>query len=254
MDLGTRLRRARESQGSTLRQIGDITKLSMTTLQRIEKGEFNALPGGILIKGYLRAYAAAVGLAPEEIVREYLALYADELATEPLPAAPSSDRRRSGATILVLAVAVAAAVAAYSWQTRSGERMAASPAAPEAGAEGSSPLAGATDPNAVRAAQLIRLTLDIQAAGICWVSVSVDGKRTIHRLFQPGDQASVSAEDELVLRVGEPGVFAYRLNGVRGRPLGESGQPVTVTITRENYESFLAPDIDARRRVSAKLT
>jgi cytoskeletal protein RodZ len=226
----------------------------MSTLQRIEGGELEALPGGILIKGYLRAYAAAVGLAPEEIVRQYLTQYADERATASLPAAPPIERRHSGSTILVLVVAVAAAVVAHSWQTRSGERMEGSLGATEVGPERASPLAGAIGSSAVpTAAQAVRLTLDIQSSGICWVSVSVDGKRTIHRLFQPGDRASVTAEDQLVIRIGEPGAFVYRLNGVRGRQLGESGQPVTVTITQENYESFLEPDVDATR-VSAKLT
>jgi cytoskeletal protein RodZ len=248
MDIGTRLRHERESQNLTLRQIGDVTKLSMTTLRRIERNEFDALPGGILIKGYLRAYAAAVGLVPDEIVRQYLARDAAERATVSLPVAPPIESRHARSKILVLAVVVAAAVVAYSWQTRSGERIEGSVGATNAEPGGASPLAGATSSNAMpTSAQEFRLTLDIQSAGVCWVSISADGKRTLHRLFLPGDRASVTAEDELVVRVGEPGAFIYTLNGVRGRQLGEPGQPVTVTITRENYEGFLEPVVEDPR-------
>ena len=241
MDLGTRLRHARESQSLTLRQVGDITKLSMTILQRIEAGEFYALPGGILVKGYLRAYAAAVGLGPEEIVREYLAGYADERTIPSLPA-PPAERRHAGFTVSVIAVAVVVAVASYSRRISPGERIERLPAATERKSPGASPVAGATGSSAVAtAAQVFRLTLDIQSAGICWVSVSADGERTIYRLFQPGERASVTAEEELVLRVGDPGALVYTLNGARGRQLGESGEPVTVRITRQNYAAFLEP-------------
>ena len=242
MDLGTRLRHARESQSLTLRQGGDITKLSMTILQRIEAGEFYALPGGILVKGYLRAYAAAVGLGPEEIVREYLAGYADERTIPSLPAPPPAERRHAGFTVSVIAVAVVVAVASYSRRISPGERIERLPAATERKSPGASQVAGATGSSAVAtAAQVFRLTLDIQSAGICWVSVSADGERTIYRLFQPGERASVTAEEELVLRVGDPGALVYTLNGARGRQLGESGEPVTVRITRQNYEAFLEP-------------
>ena len=255
MDLGTRLRQARESRSLTLRQVGDITKLSMTTLQRIEAGEFCALPGGILTKGYLRAYAVAVGLGPEEIVRDYLEGYADEATIPPLPVAPPAERRYAGFAISVIAVAVVAAVASYSRQTGPGERIERSPAATEGTSPGASEVAGATGSSAVAtAAHAVRLTLDIQSVGICWVSVSADGNRTIYRLLQPGERASVTAEEELVLRVGDPGALVYTLNGVRGRQLGAPGEPVTVTITRENYEAMLEPHVEARPPLPAKLT
>jgi cytoskeletal protein RodZ len=258
MNGGTRLRDARESQGLTLRHVGDITKLSMTTLCRLERGEFNALPGGILIRGYLRAYAAAVGLAPEEIVRDYLREQPDGRTAEPSPAPPLSKRDPSRLAIVVATGVIVAAVVAYAWQQRSGEPVEGSQGLPAAaGAVGdlARALARATVPNATSSATHgFRLTFDIQPAGDCWVSVTVDGKRKFHRLFQPGEQASVIAEDELVLRVGEPAVFGYRLNGVRGRQLGEPGQPVTVTITRENYASFLEPSAAAPQSVAPNLT
>ena len=57
-----------------------------------------------------------------------------------------------------------------------------------------------------------------------------------------------------MLRVGDPGALVYTLNGVRGRQLGAPGEPVTVTITRENYEAMLEPHVEARPPLPAKLT
>lgn len=42
------------------------------------------------------------------------------------------------------------------------------------------------------------------------------------------------------MRVGDPAAFVYWLNGALGRPLGPPGEPVTVRITEDNYETFLA--------------
>jgi transcriptional regulator with XRE-family HTH domain len=73
MDIGTYLREARQRQGISLHQVAGSTKLSTATLQYIERNEFDRLPGGIFTKGYLRVYAAEVGVNPQEVVDEYLA-------------------------------------------------------------------------------------------------------------------------------------------------------------------------------------
>jgi transcriptional regulator with XRE-family HTH domain len=253
MDVENRLRQTRERQGLTLRQVSDVTKLSMTTLRRLEGGEFEALPGGILIKGYLRAYAAAVGLAPEEIVREYLAQHAERITPEPAAASPPSRRRVVRPALSAAAVVIVAVVVGYWWPLRSGDSVERSPT--QTPAVAAAAVADAADRGAApMTAQEFRLVLDIRAADVCWVSISGDGRRAIHRLFMPGDRASVTADEQLVLRIGEPAALVYHLNGVRGRQLGQPGQPVTVTITRENYQSFFALDSGAARSVAAKLT
>lgn len=84
MDIGTHLRECRERRGVTLHQIAASTKLSSTTLQLIERNAFDRLPGGIFTKGYLRAYAAEVGVDPKAVVEEYLAqCAAARVAEEP---------------------------------------------------------------------------------------------------------------------------------------------------------------------------
>ncbi len=67
--LGTWLRRERERRGVTLSQISEQTKLSVTILAGLETDDLSRWPGGIFRRAYSRAYATAVGLDPDLIVR-----------------------------------------------------------------------------------------------------------------------------------------------------------------------------------------
>jgi cytoskeletal protein RodZ len=69
--LGIRLKRAREERKLTLREIAVETKISVTALEALERGDYSRLPGGIFGRAFVRAYAAKVGLDPDTIVDEF---------------------------------------------------------------------------------------------------------------------------------------------------------------------------------------
>lgn len=71
--LGPKLKRAREASGVALRDIALSTKISVTALESLERNDFSRLPGGIFSRAFIRGYATAVGLDPEETVQEFLA-------------------------------------------------------------------------------------------------------------------------------------------------------------------------------------
>jgi cytoskeletal protein RodZ len=68
---GTALREARERRGLSLRQISDTTKISVAALESIERNDLSRLPGGLFSRAFVRAFAAQVGLDPEEAVRDF---------------------------------------------------------------------------------------------------------------------------------------------------------------------------------------
>ena len=70
-DLGARLKRARESQGATLREVATRTKISVAALEALERNDFSRLPGGIFGRAFVRAYALEIGLDPEATVLEF---------------------------------------------------------------------------------------------------------------------------------------------------------------------------------------
>jgi transcriptional regulator with XRE-family HTH domain len=75
--LGTRLRTQRERKGVTLAAIADDTKISIALLEGLERDDVSRWPGGLFRRAYVRAYARAVGLEPEAIVREFGLLHPD---------------------------------------------------------------------------------------------------------------------------------------------------------------------------------
>ena len=50
----------RRNRGISLEQIAESTKISVRSLQAIERGEFRKLPGGIYNTSYIRQYARAI--------------------------------------------------------------------------------------------------------------------------------------------------------------------------------------------------
>lgn len=119
MDVGTQLRDARERRGLTLDAVISATNVSRSILEHIEQNRFDRLPGGILTKGHLRAYARAVGLAPERVVADYIAQCFGS-AGEELPLQPPPPVEPGGPTltlrhIIVMVLLCFAAAAALVW-------------------------------------------------------------------------------------------------------------------------------------------
>ena len=64
-DMGSRLRAAREAKQLSVRAIAKTTTIPVGALEALEENDVARLPGGIFSRGFVRSYAAAVGLNPE---------------------------------------------------------------------------------------------------------------------------------------------------------------------------------------------
>jgi cytoskeletal protein RodZ len=115
-DLGARIRAAREARGLTISDIAAVTRISTRALAAIEHEAFDALPAGIFRRGWIRAYADAVGLDGQALARDYVARF------EPPPPEPAAPPRwRWSPPLLLGGVAVIGAIlvaagAALSWR------------------------------------------------------------------------------------------------------------------------------------------
>lgn len=74
---GSTLRRQRERQNITLKMLEARTKISVSLLSALEKGDCSRWPAGIYSRSWVRAYAQAVGLDPEATVTQFAACFAD---------------------------------------------------------------------------------------------------------------------------------------------------------------------------------
>jgi hypothetical protein len=84
------------------------------------------------------------------------------------------------------------------------------------------------------------LQIELHPQGPCWLVATVDGERVLARLLQPGERETLAISEEAVLRIGDPGALLITINGHSGRTLGRPGQPVNVTITKDNFKEFLS--------------
>ncbi|WP_181186209.1 helix-turn-helix domain-containing protein [Alkalicoccus urumqiensis] len=115
-ELGTRLQNARQEKGYSLDELQQATKIQRRYLEAIEAGDFSKMPGEFYSRAFVKSYAEAVGLDPNQLFEEH----ADELPkpkpseTENLPPrtarskpADGGARRRSGgASLLPTALAI----------------------------------------------------------------------------------------------------------------------------------------------------
>ena len=79
--VGARLREAREKRGVSLRQIANSTRISVMSLEALERSDLSRLPGGIFTRAFIRAYAQEVGLDPERTIQDFIAELPPEVAT-----------------------------------------------------------------------------------------------------------------------------------------------------------------------------
>ena len=66
--LGERLRAARESQGISLAQAAAETRILQRYLVALEDGDYQNLPGDVYTRGFIRNYAAFLGLSADELI------------------------------------------------------------------------------------------------------------------------------------------------------------------------------------------
>jgi hypothetical protein len=83
-ELGDQLRRAREAKNLSLDEAERATGIRKRFLQAMEEGRFDALPGEIQLRGFMRNYAGYVGLNGDDLIAIY------ERRVRPTPAGPAA--------------------------------------------------------------------------------------------------------------------------------------------------------------------
>ncbi len=67
-ELGALLRKAREDKQMSLDDLQEITKIRKRYLEAIESGDHNVLPGSFYTRAFIKNYAEAVDLNPDEVL------------------------------------------------------------------------------------------------------------------------------------------------------------------------------------------
>lgn len=80
--LGTVLRKEREKQGRTLKEVSDALNIKTAYLEALEKDSYDDIPGVVFVKGFTRNYGNYLGLDGAALVQQYKGAFA---ATVPQP-------------------------------------------------------------------------------------------------------------------------------------------------------------------------
>lgn len=70
-ELGARLKEARLAKGYSLEDLQEITKIQKRYLIGIEEGNYSIMPGSFYVRAFIKQYAEAVGLDPEELLDQF---------------------------------------------------------------------------------------------------------------------------------------------------------------------------------------
>jgi cytoskeleton protein RodZ len=249
---GARLKQEREKRNKSLEDVSRSTKISLRMLQALEEEHFDRLPGGVFNKGFVRAYARCLELNEQQAVDDYLAATGpSQKVEEPqvVLAAIASQKirttkpRRSGAesfpwelfALALLVVAFGFAVwGSYQHAGPAAHSLAAASQSPEAAEATSSARPerqtlsasvedlgsnGALSPLSPAGGTFVVL---VKANADCWLDVTADGRDFMHDTLEAGQEKSIPAHSQVVIKAGNTGGINLWFNGrqltVPGRP------------------------------------
>lgn len=242
-ELGDLLRRTREEKGLLLEQVEQETRIRVQFLEALEEEDYDRLPAPVYVKGFLRNYAAYLGLDPQEVLSLCQepetfapAVAAPAMLDEPLE--PVTIRRYWQVLVLVSAVVVVLALWAYQRYyggTLPFTRFVAPPTSVPTTTPTSVPPSPTVPPTvAPSPTRTLRPTVTPTVVGLhlsieivdqrSWVLVLADGERVFAGILEPGAKDTWTARERMVLRSGNAGAVRVTLNGQDLGLFGETGQ------------------------------
>ncbi len=266
--LGTRLMRERKRRNLTLEDISVATKIRIQYLAAIEQESFDQLPGGVISKGFIRAYARELAMDEQQAIAEYLATITakDFMLDHQEPAEPPirSHKKPTLATelswgVFTIALVVLAfgfvILAYYKRELQSWNRLttnvstqltrekgeADSPQGGIKGATGSFGGSNASVPIGLPSSE--NFYVRIQAHEDAWLSINVDGKRIMHDTLVAMAEKTVEGRNLIVIRAGNVGALDFSFNRQTLPKLGDYDQAKTLIFGPNGLQHPAAPPI-----------
>ena len=260
--IGDLLRRERERQNLSIKDIEKATSIRALYIDAIEKGEYKTLPGEVYAKGFVRNYANYLKLNANEIVsgfneemhpQEEMHEAAEssfaEDARQAQPAQGSREEyrgpkitslesypmeKKSHGVRNALMVAAAVFVVAFAALIAFGgdeEPSAPAPRAKTQTAQQQKQSQKQTEAAPKPAADGVEMKLSFTDR--CWTEVVVDGKTEFEGTAEKGKVLTLKGKDKVRITAGNAGALNYSLNGKDMGAIGQKGEVVEKTFTKE---------------------
>jgi cytoskeleton protein RodZ len=258
--LGAQLRRARESQNLSLRDVSDQTRISRRYLEAIEADDYKNLPGGIFNRSFVKAFAKTVGLPEADAIRAYERTARaqgetpDDVPTSRQPSRIYTDGEPTrsplvtiGLSMLILAVIVLGVFGLLHWKNRNEQRTeqtATNQPVGNANNQTSAPVNQPTPTPTLAVAQ--GLNVQVKAKGQeVWLRTKVDAQPSTDGTLAADEVKELKATDTVSLQYSKSraGMLEVTVNGrVTPVPTEAKGKPlVEFLITKDNAQPSQQP-------------
>ncbi len=238
MPVGQRLADERQARGKSLADICAATRIMASKLEALEHGRLDELPAPAYVRGYITAYARALGLDPAPFLAEYerdaggassgvrLSEMPEMESVVPLGHQAHAVPRR----VWLVVVAVVIVVSLAAWIVRLVSAPADDvPPVPPAGPARTAPATEApavsvpatpvapASPDSASAASSQPFTLVVAVApgAASWLRVTVDGRLAYEGTLTGGSTKQWTVEREAVVRAGKPSAVTVTRDGAQ---------------------------------------
>ncbi|MEW5908423.1 MAG: RodZ domain-containing protein [Thermodesulfobacteriota bacterium] len=241
MSFGKYLQAAREAKGIRLEDVSDETKISIYKLIQLENEDFKRLPEEVYVRGFIRAYAKAIGIDAGEPIRLYAsAIRKDEKPLDPQPDQGKDRKRfwfRLGVALAGLFIIVVISVLLIS-SPKTGKPLPSGhhPEEMTRPEPGPVPDTATQSPGATPSAELSStpgiegLKLNIRAIQNTWLRVASDDQEQKSFNLKAGDRLTLTASSGFALHIGNAAGVEMELNGKPISMQGTSGQVIKMKI------------------------
>jgi transcriptional regulator with XRE-family HTH domain len=245
VEIGFKLKEARESRGLTLEKVEEETKIRKKYILAMEQDQFQLLPGPIYARAFLKNYARYLNINPEEILDVLKQVHPSEndqaethQNTDNKAAATTGIKRHwlyPAAALLIIIMFVFLYYGTRGmWETRIEANNEERHQTGEIANQGSNGQqanvqdnTGQQDPVQDNAASIsgVKIMLNVKNDR-SWISVDVDGKQLFQGEIQAGEAKSFEGKENILITLGNAGAVEVLENGKSLGFLGAPGEVV----------------------------
>ncbi len=209
-NFGERFKREREMRDVSLAEITRGTRITQRFLSALENEEWEALPGGVFSRGFVRSVARYLGLNEEEFLSEYDMARGEQAMPAPAPYQNQLPSPPLWLPALALLALVLLAVGCfyggrYGWRRYDAYRAARSSATSTGRRDAAAPA------NPTKAPDKLELTVSVSLPS--HVRISADNQVLLDADVLPGDTHHFTAAQQFQINAADGAAVHLELNG-----------------------------------------
>lgn len=242
--IGEILRKTREDEGLSLRDVEEATKIRMKYLEALENENFQLMPGRVYVIGFIRTYARYLEIDEEVLVSYFKEITEHEIEDEEVVEINTTEKAPTKKLLILLMISaiVVVGVLAYVLNKPDGKSTSepntekkSSVVNPEIDKSNNDDLSSKTNEEVENNESLLDGDKEISNVSVivnvknysCWIDVSIDGERIFQGTLKPGESRTFTGSEIVRIKYGNAGAVEEIVNGVKKYPVGENYKVIT---------------------------